>query len=200
MRAILFNSNSSIYVLTSAALERGCSIWANHAHTAVNARYGIIRARSASLSQRTPLMRFDPMFVPGMSLAAQEAVVLRRVLRLDQDIPSGVPMSLKRLPDGQITEMPVQPFSQKDFGVLFTQITSTSIVIPAYTEGRFAIVTNVGQGMRWTQAAPKTRALFCGRRSRVVLTPRRWRQVGGGDSTGDGGKQARSPGRARNKP
>jgi hypothetical protein len=50
----------------------------------------------------------------------------------------------------------------------------------------------------------------CGRRSRVVLTPRRWRQVCGGfiDRTGsdktisasDGGKQARSPGRARRKP
>ena len=33
-------------------------------------------------------------------------------------------------------------------------------------------------GMRWTQGAPKTRALYCGRRSRVVLTPRCWRQVG----------------------
>ena len=32
-------------------------------------------------------------------------------------------------------------------------------------------------GMRWTQAALKTRALACGRRKRVVLTPRRWRQV-----------------------
>jgi hypothetical protein len=31
--------------------------------------------------------------------------------------------------------------------------------------------------MRWTQAALLTRALPCGRRSRVVLTPRRWRQV-----------------------
>jgi hypothetical protein len=39
----------------------------------------------------------------------------------------------------------------------------------------------------------------CGRRSRVVLTPRRWRQVGGRDSAGDGGNKARSPGRARNK-
>src|ERR1700738_5316259 len=39
-----------------------------------------------------------------------------------------------------------------------------------------------------------------GRRSRVVLTPRRWRQVRGGDSADDGGKQARSPGRARRKP
>src|SRR5665213_1370160 len=33
--------------------------------------------------------------------------------------------------------------------------------------------------MRWTQAAPKTRAFNCGRQNRVVLTPRRWRQVGG---------------------
>ena len=34
-------------------------------------------------------------------------------------------------------------------------------------------------GMRWTRAALLTRALACGRRSRVVPTPRRWRQVGG---------------------
>src|ERR1700722_19440126 len=51
-----------------------------------------------------------------------------------------------------------------------------------------------------TQAAHLTRALPCGRRSRVVLTPRRWRQVDGGNSIGDGGKKARSPGRARRKP
>src|SRR6266478_9248955 len=48
------------------------------------------------------------------------------------------------------------------------------------------------------------------RRSRVVLTPRRWRQVRGVKSAqpgldktyplGDGGKTARSPGRARRKP
>src|ERR1700738_2772263 len=55
-------------------------------------------------------------------------------------------------------------------------------------------------GTRWARAALKTRALTCGRRSRVVLTPRRWRQVRGGDSADDGGKQARSPGRARRKP
>ena len=34
----------------------------------------------------------------------------------------------------------------------------------------------------------------------MVLTPRRWRQVGERNFTGDGGKQARSPGRARRKP
>src|ERR1700732_195752 len=41
-----------------------------------------------------------------------------------------------------------------------------------------------------------------GRRSRVVLTPRRWCQVGDDAShhADDGGKRARSPGSARNKP
>ena len=51
----------------------------------------------------------------------------------------------------------------------------------------------------------------CGRQNRVVLTPRRWRQVCGMASrpnrartsqisADDGGKRARSPGRARHKP
>ncbi len=79
--------------------------------------------------------------------------------------------------------------------------------IPPSHEGRFAIVTDVESGMRWTQASLLTRARICrGRPSRVVLTPRRWRQVGDDASTdvwhraGDGGKKARSPGRARRKP
>jgi hypothetical protein len=40
----------------------------------------------------------------------------------------------------------VQSPSQKYFDSLFTQITSTSLAIPAHTEGRFAIVTNVRLG------------------------------------------------------
>src|SRR3984893_3938091 len=47
--------------------------------------------------------------------------------------------------------------------------------------------------MRWARAALKTRAPVCGRRSRVVLTPRRRRQVGGQDTADDGDKKARSP-------
>jgi hypothetical protein len=98
--------------------------------------------------------------------------------------------------------LPVQSSLQKYFRSLLTQITCISLAIPAHTKGRFAIVTNVGLGMRWTRAALLTRALPCGRRSRVVLTPRRWRQVGDDalHHADDGGKQARSPGRARNKP
>ena len=67
-------------------------------------------------------------------------------------------------------------------------------------KGRFAIITDAGCGMRWTQGALLTRALACGRRSRVVLTPRRRRQARGGNSAGDGDKKARSPGRSRRKP
>ena len=55
--------------------------------------------------------------------------------------------------------LPVQSPLQKYFRSLLMQITCLSSAIPAHTKGRFAIVTDVGQGMRWTQAAPQTRAL-----------------------------------------
>jgi hypothetical protein len=86
--------------------------------------------------------------------------------------------------------------------ISFRRSVETDLLIcyPASQEGRFAVVTDVGCGMRWTRAAPLTKAWACGRRSRVVLTPRRWRQVGAEDGAGDGDKQARSPGRARRKP
>jgi hypothetical protein len=55
--------------------------------------------------------------------------------------------------------------------------------------------------MRWTRQCAR-RACRCVRRSRVVLTPRRWRQVLEGLTLlgSDGDKKARSPGRARRKP
>src|ERR1700693_845384 len=84
------------------------------------------------------------------------------------------PVDLPRRANQRLT---VQPPSQKYSGSLLTQITSTSFASRPNTEGRFAIVTNVGQGMRWTRAVLLTRAPPCGRRSRVVLTPRRLRQA-----------------------
>jgi hypothetical protein len=73
---------------------------------------------------------------------------------------------------------------------------------PVPHEGRIAIVTDVGAGCGGRERRQETNDVACGRRSRVVLTPRRWCQVGDDAShhAGDGGKQARSPGRARNKP
>jgi hypothetical protein len=50
--------------------------------------------------------------------------------------------------------------------------------------------------------ATSRRRLVRGRRKRVVLMPRRWHQPGDNAShcAGDGGKKARSPGRARHRP
>src|ERR1700738_4985238 len=73
--------------------------------------------------------------------------------------------------------------------------------VPPPFEGRFAIVTDVGGGMRWTQAVLKTRAPACGRRRRVVLTPRRWCQVRERQlSRATVARKPGSPGRARYKP
>jgi hypothetical protein len=72
---------------------------------------------------------------------------------------------------------------------------------PAYaspsrpTEGRLAIVTDAGRDAMDADGADNERRRG-GRRSRVVLTPRRWRQAGESDFTGDGGNKARSPGSA----
>jgi hypothetical protein len=78
--------------------------------------------------------------------------VVRRP-RLDQEILKRCADEPQTRADGQITDTAVQPFLQKYFGSLQTQITCLSFAIPAHTEGRFAIVTDVGQGMRWTQVA-----------------------------------------------
>src|SRR3979490_2184927 len=130
------------------------------------------------------------------------------------------------LPVGQIC---VQPPLQKYLASRVGQIISTSSRHPTPQEGRIMIVTDAGRGAvdaaafcaRWDCRAGWRKACerftkradegCCSvRRSRVVLTPRRWRQVRGvksaqpgldkNISVGDGGKTARSPGRARRKP
>ena len=55
------------------------------------------------------------------------------------------------LPDGQISHLAVQPRLQKYSASPPTQINSKTFAIPSHTEGRFAIVTDVGCGMRWTR-------------------------------------------------
>ena len=55
------------------------------------------------------------------------------------------------LPDGLSADLPVQPCYEKFFALPLTQITSTILVIPFPQEGRLAIVTDVGDGMRWTR-------------------------------------------------
>jgi hypothetical protein len=67
------------------------------------------------------------------------------------------------------------------------------------TQGRLAIVTDAGRDAVDAGALSDERR-GRGRRSRVVLTPRRWRQVLRKPPQGDGDKKARSPGRARSRP
>jgi hypothetical protein len=75
--------------------------------------------------------------------------------------------------------------------------------IPPSREGRIAIVTDVGCGMRWTR---QRQAHRCARRMTLQADGEAvwsWRTDAGvkfaGILAGDGGKRARSPGRARNK-
>src|SRR6266850_1281071 len=80
-----------------------------------------------------------------------------------------------------------------------------------WTRQRFARDGIAGRVERLVSDQQRADERCCSvRRSRVVLTPRRWRQVRGvksarpgldkNMSAGDGGKTARSPGRARRKP
>jgi hypothetical protein len=108
------------------------------------------------------------------------------------------------MPDGQISARGAVCLSSLNFGF------SENISLPAWpkshldlllsrpTEGRSRSSRTRG-GMRWTQMVLLTRAPACGRRSRVVLTPRRRRQVSGGNSADDGDKKADHRG-ARRKP
>ena len=99
------------------------------------------------------------------------------------------------MPDGQISKNLSSPplknillsFEGKSPAYLSSSL--------ALEEGRFAIVTDVGAGSDGRGCAIDEQR-GCGRQSRVVLTPRRWRQVPGKLTLlgGDGGKQARLTG------
>src|ERR1700676_4051032 len=106
--------------------------------------------------------------------------------------------------DGKYPRRHPPPHPENNFR--FTEITLAArpksvvhVRRPVPLEGRFAIVTSAGRDAVDADGASDEGA-GCGRRSRVVLTPRRWCQVRRGNPAGDGGKRARSPGRARYKP
>jgi hypothetical protein len=102
------------------------------------------------------------------------------------------------LPVGRLVDRGVQPSLQKYFASPVGQIISTNSRHPTPQEGRIAIVTNAGRDAvdaaascgRWDRRAGSYVPVSgqqhadercCSvRRSRVVLTPRRWRQVRGG--------------------
>jgi hypothetical protein len=112
------------------------------------------------------------------------------------------------LPDGLFGEFGVQSFSEK---YSTSPLGRHSFIDLLSRLARGAYRDRHGRWVRDAVDAAASGALanrraderrFRGRRSRVVLAPRRWRQAGDDAShhTGDGGNKARSPGRARNKP
>jgi hypothetical protein len=91
-------------------------------------------------------------------------------------------------------ESTVQPGCEKYFASSVGQINPTASPVSP-ERGTLAIVTNVGRDAV-DVVVPEDERRESGRRSRVVLTPRRWRQVGEDAfaiHAGDGDNKARSP-------
>jgi hypothetical protein len=94
----------------------------------------------------------------------------------------------------------VQISEQKYFASRFARSRLIDSIHPVPERGAYASSRTLG---REAVDADSTRDEGCcrGRRSRMVLTPRRRRQVARNElSCSDGGKKARSPGRVRRKP
>src|SRR6202034_3475367 len=94
--------------------------------------------------------------------------------------------------DGQIRcscrSAAVQSLLKKYSAFPKSQITFISAAVLSH-RGAARGVPNAGRDA--VDAAARLTGVACsGRRRRVVLTPRRWCQVGGGNSAGDGGKKA----------
>jgi len=88
-------------------------------------------------------------------------------------------ISRAALPVGQISglqQVYVQSESQKFFAFPVGQIIFINSPRPVPREGRLAIVTDAGRDAVDAEV-PLTNGAEGGRRSRVVLTPRRWCQV-----------------------
>src|SRR6202045_1077126 len=78
--------------------------------------------------------------------------------------------------------LPVQSPLKKYSPSRLTQITSIFAPIPPHSGGRIAIVRE-GGGEAVDGGGVSDEGANSGRRSRVVLTPRRWRKFSGGNPT-----------------
>ena len=117
---------------------------------------------------------------------------LRRGRRPIAASPPYASSSQKNDQTRQITCTPVKPLSQKYSDFQNKQITLITRPVLSHTRGGSRSSRTRGR-MWWTLEAPETRAFFCGRQNRVVLTPRRWRQVPGQQNC-SGATVAKKPG------
>jgi hypothetical protein len=198
-------------------------------HQRVHAR--LRRATSAFTRVFDALWRRDALLIRGPPCECCDRSRLcgaaRRALHRVRDTSDVLSPPCGDLPVGRLVDRGVESLLQKYFCFRTPQITSTTSAIPSHTEGRFAIVTDVGHGMRWTrqhfardgiagqverlvsdhrhadERCCSRTAKSCGpdaptlaSSSRSCVGPTGLRQNLSAD---DGGKRARSPGRARHK-
>jgi len=90
-----------------------------------------------------------------------------------------------------VADLPVELISRIHVKLFFKNISlyqkqnhAHGCAVPPPSEGRIAIVTDVGSGMRWTCWRAIDEARERGRPSRVVPTPRRWCQPPGHEPGG----------------
>ena len=76
------------------------------------------------------------------------------------DLLNRIDLIARRANQADVLTPPVQPPLQKYSASRLTQISSLSRAVPCPNEGRFAIVTDVGRGMRWTRLRLKTKGAF----------------------------------------
>ena len=141
-------------------------------------------------------MRYVPSWVPALRSSVTGRCFTSPV---ERRTASGTRNIRHRLPDGQITEFPVQPLRQKYFCFRQTQITSLIAAIPSRSEGRFAIVTDAGRDAVDVEV-PITNGTDADGKDVWSRRPDAGVKLAEVIPLSDGGKQARSPRRARYKP
>jgi len=91
------------------------------------------------------------------------------------------------LPVVRIYRILVKPVIEKYFAFPEARIRCIAASSRPLQEGVSRSSRHVGCGMRWSQPYRRTSDAGCGRRNRVVLAPRRWRQAYQQLLAGDGG-------------
>jgi hypothetical protein len=144
---------------------------------------------------RVILHRFCPRHVRfqgtpgkvGCSVLPVSQPITRRANQLDQFFPIRRLCAVQNAPESDAPKNSFREaiqfvrvlrlFSRKYFTSVFRKYVIVFARPAPDPEGRFAIVTNVGRGTRWTLAARETKRVEADEQRRVVLIPRCWDQV-----------------------
>jgi hypothetical protein len=97
-------------------------------------------------------------------------MLIRRNARRDENGRKLIRPTKRKLRMRVMRKLPVVPICRMRAALSKDPNQQHICAVPPLQEGRFAIVTSVGSGMRWTRVASQDVRLSLRRRSRVVLT------------------------------